>query len=177
MSNFIVIIRKRSGSIFIPGTLFRLLSSLPDRVFISRKSGEWRKLCRAVLYGHTRMPAGNRAGKIQDVLIGICHGMILSLLLCHARRPVAVSHFLFSVVQSRPAVSDSIIFFSALFSHARWPPTVSLRWRIVAPSCRLVPFRIAFLPYFCRIASSASWSLRSFSNVSCSCFLSFSRFS
>ncbi|MPN42658.1 hypothetical protein SDC9_190215 [bioreactor metagenome] len=32
--------------------------------------------------------------------------------------------------------------------HALCPPICPLRWMAVAPSCRLAPFRMAFLPYF-----------------------------
>ena len=41
---------------------------------------------------------------------------------------------------------------------------------IVAPSCRLVPFNIAFLPYFFFTESITSCSLRSFSILACSAF-------
>lgn len=52
--------------------------------------------------------------------------------------------------------------------HALCPPICSFLWRAVAPSRRLMAFRMAFLPYFSRMASTASCIRRSRARADCS---------
>lgn len=54
--------------------------------------------------------------------------------------------------------------------YALCPPIWPFRSLVVAPSCRSIPRRTAFFPYFCRRATIACWPLSSRSNSAFCCW-------
>lgn len=54
--------------------------------------------------------------------------------------------------------------------YALCPPIWPFRPLVVAPSCKSIPRRTAFFPYFCRRATIACWPLSSRSNSAFCCW-------
>ena len=115
---------------------FVLPGGFLDCFVVTREGGEGSELCCPLKHGHLRMFIRDMMRKVDDVVVKF-----------HPSR----SNYQLSIINCQLSIV-----------YALWPPICLFLSLAVAPSAKLVPFRMAFLPKRCLMLMSASCIRRSF---------------